>query len=366
MQRLASANLALAGALALSGVSLNMLKYGYGKHLSDGPANTLEDRVDNISKGLIACVILYSFSLAMTKTSIIVFYNRIFSSNYWFRRSMSIILTLSWIMVFVTLMVTVFQCRPISGAWNLTIRLQPQTSCIDIIVFFYAATTINVLLDLALVFLPIVPIANLHLPTRKKFAVCLLFLVGFFSCIASIIRLVAIRLIDVTDISYSTAIPLFWSVIEIDVALICASCPAIRTLFTQHEIPFVTKFLCCGGRRGSSARVHVPRKDFEKDSENSFPLQGGYILGDASKAGRWIHSDENLRDLGASQPLRAPFQEIDLATPEQHNNNARNVNLNVVNNGRYTVPGRLVNQRQSIQYADGELDQSTYIPGWRW
>lgn len=50
----------------------------------------------------------------------------------------------------------------------------------------------------------------------------------------------------------TTANSLFWSIIEVNIALICASCPAIRTIFTRHQIPLISHFLCCGGGSNGS------------------------------------------------------------------------------------------------------------------
>ncbi|KAF3212981.1 hypothetical protein TWF106_007508 [Orbilia oligospora] len=236
-----------AGSLALSSVALHMIGSGYGKHLWDGPFSTMIQRSEKIIKELIVCNILHSFSLSFAKTSIIILYNRIFDAHPWFRRTMWCILSVCWTMFILTIFISVFQCNPIDGAWSFRIMYLGRSSCVDMQAYLYASTAVNIFTDGIVVILPIVPITRLRLPKRKKIAVCLLFLVGGFSCASSIIRMVSLRTLQDLDITYTTANSLFWSVIEVNIALICASCPAIRTIFTRHPIPIISRFLCCAG-----------------------------------------------------------------------------------------------------------------------
>ncbi|RVD89442.1 uncharacterized protein DFL_000450 [Arthrobotrys flagrans] len=219
-----------AGSLALSSVALHMLGNGYGKHLWDGPFSTMIQRSENFIKELIACNILHSFSLSFAKTSIIILYNRIFDAHPWFRRTMWCTLSICWTIV----------------------MYLGRSSCVDMKAYLYASNAVNIFTDGVVVVLPIVPIMKLRLPRRKKVAVCLLFLVGGFSCASSIVRMVSLRGLQDLDISYTTANSLFWSIIEVNIALICASCPAIRTIFTRHQIPLISHFLCCGGGSNGS------------------------------------------------------------------------------------------------------------------
>ncbi|KAK6347412.1 hypothetical protein TWF718_005253 [Orbilia javanica] len=238
------------GSLALSSVALHMLGSGYGKHLWDGPYSTMIARSEQFIKELIVCNILHSFALSFAKTSIIILYNRIFDAHPWFRRTMWCILSVCWTMFLLTIFISVFQCNPIDGAWSFRVMYLAKSTCIDMQAYLYASTAVNIFTDGVVVALPIVPITRLRLPRRKKVAVCLLFLVGGFSCASSIIRMVSLGGLQDLDISYTTANSLFWSIIEVNIALICASCPAIRTIFTRHQIPLISHFLCCGGAGG--------------------------------------------------------------------------------------------------------------------
>lgn len=57
-----------------------------------------------------------------------------------------------------------------------------------------------------------------------------------------------------------TSVPAYiWSVVEVDVALICASCPAIRTIFNQHRVPFLSRIFLCDIDDHSSSDMEKPR-----------------------------------------------------------------------------------------------------------
>lgn len=190
-----------AGSLALSSVALHMLGNGYGKHLWDGPFSTMIQRSENFIKELIACNILHSFSLSFAKTSIIILYNRIFDAHPWFRRTMWCTLSICWTMFVLTIFISVFQCNPIDGAWSFRVMYLGRSSCVDMKAYLYASNAVNIFTDGVVVVLPIVPIMKLRLPRRKKVAVCLLFLVGGFSCASSIVRMVSLRGLQDLDIS---------------------------------------------------------------------------------------------------------------------------------------------------------------------
>ncbi|KAK6334516.1 hypothetical protein TWF730_003730 [Orbilia blumenaviensis] len=292
-----------AGSLALSSVSLHLLKYGYGKHLWDGSFETMINRSEDMIKELIVCNILHAFSLSFAKTSIIILYNRIFDAHPWFRRTMWCILSICWTMFILTIFISVFQCSPVDGAWSFQIMYLGKSSCLDMQAFLYASTAVNILTDAFVVILPILPIMRLRLEKRKKVAVCLLFLVGGFSCASSIIRLVSLGTLQDLDISYTTANSLFWSVIEVNIALICASCPAIRTIFTRHRIPIISRFLCCGTNpdytdeyEQSSYAVRKGKGPGRRESRRmTYAKYGSNTLGGSSGCGHPYEA--GLRDL---------------------------------------------------------------------
>ncbi|KAJ6256004.1 hypothetical protein Dda_9298 [Drechslerella dactyloides] len=291
-------------ALALSAVSLNMLTYGYGNHLWQlGQMDTLINRLQLMVKSLIACNILQAFSLSLAKTSIIILYNRIFHAHTWLCHATQAILAICWIMCLLTLFLSVFQCRPIRAAWDFGSFDRTGTTCINIQAYIYAVIAVNIFTDVMLVFLPIVPIARLRLPWKKKIAVCLLFLVGFFSCMASVVRMYSLRGLRDLDISFTSNSSLLWSIIETDVALLCASCPAIRFTFkTRSPIGMWLRQLC-GGKRDADG-------ESEKYTQGSDPTPSSR----RESGGIAKRKYNSVVDPASSEPhpYEAEFQDIQL------------------------------------------------------
>jgi len=66
--------------------------------------------------------------------------------------------------------VTIFQCRPVQGAWDFT--LEPV--CVDYVTYLYASSAVNVATDLLLCALPIPHIWRLNMPKRQRIVLCVL------------------------------------------------------------------------------------------------------------------------------------------------------------------------------------------------
>ena len=75
-------------------------------------------------------------------------------------------------------MTTVFsvQCVPLREAWN-PLRTM-ENKCILLGIFVLLEELTNVLLDVAILVLPISVIWHLRLPVRQRWTLCLMFLVG--------------------------------------------------------------------------------------------------------------------------------------------------------------------------------------------
>jgi len=67
--------------------------------------------------------------------------------------------------------VTIFQCTPISGAWDFTVE---DRRCIDYVTYLYASSAVNVATDIVLCVLPLPHLWKLHLPLRERVVLCVL------------------------------------------------------------------------------------------------------------------------------------------------------------------------------------------------
>ncbi|EPS39076.1 hypothetical protein H072_7167 [Dactylellina haptotyla CBS 200.50] len=223
--------------LTCSSIILYSIRLGLGHHIWNQDLSDLDKFKNEI--GLFAKIlndgagILYSFSLNLVKCSIVVLYIRVFPVK-WFRFflfGVGFILIASFLM---TLFVVVFHCKPISASWDWTI---PDAKCLNLMVFLQTMAGVNVTTDVILATAPIPMIWNLKMSRREKFAIASLVTLASFACIASIIRFIRLDGLKNFDITYSSTLPIIWSVIEVDVAIICASASSIKPILVRH-FPF--------------------------------------------------------------------------------------------------------------------------------
>lgn len=130
---------------------------------------------------------LYLTALPLVKISILCFYLRVFPQQ-WFRISCFVSMAACMGYAIAFLLVSVFQCKPISYAWHNWDHEHTGT-CNDINAQGWTSAALNVILDLVVLSLPIPVIAKLQLNKRKKLLILSMFGVGFVVTIVSILRL---------------------------------------------------------------------------------------------------------------------------------------------------------------------------------
>jgi hypothetical protein len=164
--------------------------------------------VDQITRGLkmvLATEIVFALSCTLTKLSMLLLVRRILASasRFWRRTTLFVI----WIVGLqgsIFCLTVLFQCRPISASWAVTVEKNPN--CIDDDTSLLVAGIINTFTDFVVVLLPIRAVWNLKLPsqsprsissslnirnflpTRRTVPLVVLFALGFLSCVAGGLR----------------------------------------------------------------------------------------------------------------------------------------------------------------------------------
>ncbi|KAF3008299.1 hypothetical protein E8E14_005381 [Neopestalotiopsis sp. 37M] len=174
--------------------------------------------------------ILYLFVVPATKISILCFYLRIFPGKA--LRVGSYVLIVLNVLYFVAFeVITIFQCTPIPGAW-LEWDGEYEATCRDVNLQAWVAAAVCIVLDVALIALPMPELWNLNLSMKKKVQVMLMFAVGTFVTIVSILRLQWLLVFAKTTNVTQDFVPVgVWSTVETSVGIICACMPAMRSLF---------------------------------------------------------------------------------------------------------------------------------------
>jgi hypothetical protein len=112
----------------------------------------------------------------MTKISILLFYIRIFPRKG-FKNGVYILLAANVMYLIAFELVSIWQCQPLRGAWKRWDDEFP-CKCNNINMQGWLSASINIVLDLCILLLPMPEIYGLSLTNKKKFQVMLMFCVG--------------------------------------------------------------------------------------------------------------------------------------------------------------------------------------------
>lgn len=101
-------------------------------------------------------------------------------------------------------------------------------TCINAMAQIYAGAGVNTFMDLVVFVLPIPRLLKVQISTRRKIGVCATFLVGLFVTLCSIIRLYyVVHWSATTNPTWTYSKIAFWSLVEVDVGMICCCMPAL-------------------------------------------------------------------------------------------------------------------------------------------
>ncbi|KAI2637323.1 hypothetical protein GGS21DRAFT_511075 [Xylaria nigripes] len=210
--------------VCIAGSTLDFLglTYGSGVH----KAELSPDTITNFMKNLWAFMLVWAVAVFSVKIGILLFYWRVFKRTASFRVS-AIIVTFISIAIFLSnFFIYIFQCSPIEKFW----KPEVEGSCINRITFYLVSAIINVFGDVLVLSLPLPIIWRLQTSRSKKWSLSLLFLLGAFVIVASVIRIISVTEIDPKDFNFSNVGGGLWSTVEFEVGFICANLPASRPL----------------------------------------------------------------------------------------------------------------------------------------
>lgn len=193
--------------------------------------------------------ILYNPALMATKSSVLIFYLRLFKNTqfvlkYWSWALLGVINLAGIILTFLN----IFQCSPISAAWNP--YYQGDVQCLPLLTEFICSSPINIVTNLCLLFLPIPVLTGMRLPTRQKVVVVLLFSLGIFVTVVDVVRIYFLQsaLSDLPtkpsgdlgstfggqeDFAYNASLSFMWSAVEVNVGITCACIPTLKPLILK-------------------------------------------------------------------------------------------------------------------------------------
>lgn len=172
---------------------------------------------------------LWVLIVSVTKASILLQYLRIFSD----RGNRIICITFMFLLLpaaFWGIFAGTFMCTPMEALWD------PSVSgrCLDGRTYWLSVAGTDIGLDFIILVLPLPAILSLHLPRKQKLSLILVFLVGFFVCIVSVVRLATVLAASLEGDHVAASLwSIVWSAVEANVGIICASLLALKPLLME-------------------------------------------------------------------------------------------------------------------------------------
>ncbi len=173
--------------------------------------------------------VTYKAAINLVKCCILLLYLRLFQVVRWFRFSCWALLTVVTMYCTASILVTVFQCRPLIRAFD---KDTPGT-CIDTAKFWFANAGFSIATDVIILMLPMPLVWKLEVPMAQKIALVAVFAVGIFAVITSCLRVTTLDLFATSpDNTYNIA-NVMWTIVEPNVAFVCSCLPILRTLVVR-------------------------------------------------------------------------------------------------------------------------------------
>ncbi|KFY40365.1 hypothetical protein V494_03533 [Pseudogymnoascus sp. VKM F-4513 (FW-928)] len=215
--------LAMVSSVAFFVVCVQIMKFGFGRHLWDVTGLQMASYLDN----LIAMVTTYIWVPALTKISFLILLHRL-NPIPWFRASLYVLGVIILIYTLTINLVIAFPCSP----------LKPNTGdCLNDCGLWQAI--LNIVTDFLSILLPIRMVMTLKLPTTQKLILAGIFSTSIFVMVICVVRITYIMsLANNPDVTYSQARAAVWSCVELNIGIVCASVIVLKP-FMRHHFPGV-------------------------------------------------------------------------------------------------------------------------------
>ncbi|PQE11802.1 integral membrane protein [Rutstroemia sp. NJR-2017a WRK4] len=179
---------------------------------------------------LYAAPIIYLWAVTIPKLAILAMYLRLFT--YGFYRTTSIIIAVILITATIINFVSFFMCHIES---YLPEKSEPHGQYpVDCRKLFVWGSMPNIITDVMMLVLPQPVIWKLHTSRKVKLGLSLTFLTGSVGLITSILRFAEFaRNHSLVDETWTTVLPICYTIIEPSLYLVAACLPSLRPIFTK-------------------------------------------------------------------------------------------------------------------------------------
>ncbi|KAI9697091.1 MAG: hypothetical protein M1836_005053 [Candelina mexicana] len=226
--------------------------YGTSVGLGLHNADIKEEWATPLRKAQYAFSVLYNPALMATKTSILVFLLSLSETQVLFRWATIATLVVVNAAGLALTLLNVFQCRPVGAAF---LDPLPSTAyCMDIVTIYLSSAPVNIITDLAILFLPFPILTGMRLPMKQKAILIFTFGLGGFVTIVDVVRIAYLqsafffrlqevssanvdhttsRISEENNFSWYASLSFMWTAIEVNVGIIIACIPTMKPLFSR-------------------------------------------------------------------------------------------------------------------------------------
>ncbi|KAG9228669.1 hypothetical protein BJ875DRAFT_446670 [Amylocarpus encephaloides] len=296
--------------------------------------------LDNEAIGLYVAIIFYNISLSLTKFSIVLQYLRVFTQGPT-RLAAKFALIFIILYSLESICISIFACIPVSAFWDHSVA----GHCVDKKFLWFFNASFNILTDLILLIVPMPALSKLFLPTKQKVLLMLLFGLGGFGCLVSVLRLQSLYIVSVTDdIVLRNADSSMWSNIEVNVGITCASLQTIRPVLQRCFPRLFTSLSRTQPNGGAYTRSH---------GNNTMPFNQAidtnarFELKSSIQGGQPVR---NTRGEGSSDGMRSIFSEDG---DEEKGITSHGVNDRRIKMRAFKRMSRLLSERTGSIFSDG-------------
>ncbi|KZM25069.1 uncharacterized protein EKO05_0007577 [Ascochyta rabiei] len=240
---------------------------GLGRHQDHIPDPWLEP----MQQSAYAFSVLYNPALMAAKTSILIFYLSLSKTQKIFRWATISTLVVVNVGGLALTILNIVQCRPVSAAWMSPI---PATAhCTNIVTIYLSSAPLNIITDLAILFLPMPILTSMRLPTKQKMILVITFGFGVFVAVVDVIRIAYLQdaqraaLVaaqadraesgtnqrNSSDFSWFASLSFMWSTVEINLGIMCGCVPAMKPLVRRFLPSWILDHTTSRGNYGTHA-----------------------------------------------------------------------------------------------------------------
>ncbi|KAF2846363.1 MFS monosaccharide transporter-like protein [Plenodomus tracheiphilus IPT5] len=192
--------------------------------------------------------VLYNPALMATKTSILLFYLTLSKTHKVFRWATITTLVVVNVGGLALTILNILQCRPIAAAWASPV---PDTaSCTNVVTIYLSSAPLNIITDMAILFLPMPILTSMRLPKKQKIILVITFGFGIFVAVVDVVRIAYLQNAqrdtlqaaemqrsdtgneqrNTGEFAWYASLSFMWSVVEINLGIMCGCVPALKPL----------------------------------------------------------------------------------------------------------------------------------------